>query len=150
MQITNIPGWSGLLMQTNATIPTRWSVLGVPPPTPPPPDIYFICLVAHISSCSLVGWRSETLLQTANYWSRTQRGNTRAGAADSRQEVEPGFSEWRRITEVWVLSAIIRVVQGELTLPSLTLSCRQTSVRPPCQARLVWPASPQVRCWTCN
>ena len=65
MQITNIPGWSGLLMQTNATIPTRWSVLGVPPPTPPPPDIYFICLVAHISSWSIVGWRSELCYKQA-------------------------------------------------------------------------------------
>ena len=60
MQITNIPGWSGLLMQTNATIPTRWSVLGVPPP----PDIYFICLVVHIECHgTLVHWyRSVTLL----------------------------------------------------------------------------------------
>ena len=87
------------------------------------------------------------MLKTGNYWLWTQgrqAGNTSAVVAKSQQEVERGFSEWRRITEVWVLSAIIRVVQGELTLPSLTLSCRQTSVRPPCQARLACSAPRQL------
>ena len=74
-----------------------------------------------------------------------ERGNTSAGTAESRQEVERGTSEWRRITEVWLLSAIIRVVQPELTLPpSLTLSYRQTSERLPCQARLVCSAPPEI------
>ena len=85
------------------------------------------------------------LLETGNYVLVVKTGKTSTALwQNSQQEVEQGFSEWRRITEVWLLSAIIRVVQGELTLPSLTLSCRQTSVRPPCQARLARSAPRQM------
>ena len=52
-------------MQTNATIPTRWSVLGVPPP----PDIYFICLVVHIECHgTLVQVSNFIMLEKGNYW----------------------------------------------------------------------------------
>ena len=149
MQITNIPGWAGLLMQTNATIPTRWSVLGVRPTSSSSWYLFYMFAGSYRRS-SRVEVSNVVMLETGNYVLVVKTGKTSTALwQNSQQEVEQGFSEWRRITEVWLLSAIIRVVQAELTLPSLTLSCRQTSVRPPCQAGLAWVLLP-VRWWTCN
>ena len=118
--------WTGLLMQTNAAIPTRWSVLGVQGPTLGTRTINFSFYMSSSSSllCEVV----SAVVKPLNFFFTVSVPNRKWREGEPVCCLLSLVSAMRRISEVWLLSAIIRSVQGELTPPS--------QLRPPCQAGL--------------